>query len=571
MADENTNVLKLFGFEIKRSRKPAGTEGEKQKLPSPVIPTDPDGAGYVTSGAGYYGQYINLEGDQAKDNQQLIMRYRGVAQHPEVDMAIEEIVNESIVASELESSVSISLDEIEAPDKIKETIRQEFDNIVGMIKFNELGHDIFRGWYVDGRVVHHLLVNESNLKAGIQEIRHIDACKIRKTKEVKYKKDPKTNVKVVDSVNEFYIYEEKPGQSQTSVKISVDAISYVTSGVLDESRKKVLSHLHKALKPINQLRMMEDSLVIYRLARAPERRIFYIDVGNMPRGKANEYMKDIMTRYRNKLVYDANTGQIKDDRKHMSMLEDFWLPRREGGKGTEISTLPGGDNLGQIDDIIYFQKRLYRSLNVPVNRLEQEAQFSLGRSTEISRDEVKFQKFVDRLRRRFSWMFLGILKKQLILKGIITEQDWEEWKDDIYIDYVKDNHFTELKEMEIYRERAGLLNEISPFVGEYLSKEWVMRNVLRLSDEELEDMRKEIDGEIKSGDVKDPDEEEEQQPKEQNPVPVQVVPEKPPESETERQKKAEKEKEKQERYIPSNNDELTEELTRYMAKLNEQD
>ena len=511
MAEENGSVLKLFGFEIKRAgAKPTGT----QKLQSPVAPTDPDGAGYVTSAAGYYGQYINMDGDQAKDNQQLIMRYRGVSQHPEVDMAIEEIVNEAITASDEESSVKLTVEDIDAPDKIKESIRQEFDRIISMLHFNDLGHDMFRSWYVDGRCIHHLLVNESNLKAGIQEIRHIDSAKIRKVKDVKYKKDPKTNVKIVDKVDEFYIFDDKPGQANTAIKISTDAISYVTSGVLDEGRKKVLSHLHKALKPINQLRMMEDSLVIYRLARAPERRIFYIDVGNMPRGKANEYMKDIMAKYRNKLVYDASTGQIKDDRKHMSMLEDFWLPRKEGGRGTEISTLPGGDNLGQIDDIIYFQKRLYRSLNVPVNRLEQEAQFSLGRSTEISRDEVKFQKFIDKLRRRFSQVFLGILRKQLILKGIITEQDWESWKDDIYVDYVKDNHFTELKEMEVYRERAGLLNEMSGFVGEFISKEWAMRNIMRFSDDDIKDIEKEIKGEVASGEVEDPKEPE---PKEEPP------------------------------------------------------
>ena len=511
MAEENGSVLKLFGFEIKRAgAKPTGT----QKLQSPVAPTDPDGAGYVTSAAGYYGQYINMDGDQAKDNQQLIMRYRGVSQHPEVDMAIEEIVNEAITASDEESSVKLTVEDIDAPDKIKDSIRQEFDRIISMLHFNDLGHDMFRSWYVDGRCIHHLLVNESNLKAGIQEIRHIDSAKIRKVKDVKYKKDPKTNVKIVDKVDEFYIFDDKPGQANTAIKISTDAISYVTSGVLDEGRKKVLSHLHKALKPINQLRMMEDSLVIYRLARAPERRIFYIDVGNMPRGKANEYMKDIMAKYRNKLVYDASTGQIKDDRKHMSMLEDFWLPRKEGGRGTEISTLPGGDNLGQIDDIIYFQKRLYRSLNVPVNRLEQEAQFSLGRSTEISRDEVKFQKFIDKLRRRFSQVFLGILRKQLILKGIITEQDWESWQDDIHVDYVKDNHFTELKEMEVYRERAGLLNEMSGFVGEFISKEWAMRNIMRFSDDDIKDIEKEIKGEVASGEVEDPKEPE---PKEEPP------------------------------------------------------
>jgi len=523
MAEENGSILKLFGFEIKRAGKGSNTSSGQQKLQSPVTPTDPDGAGYTTSAAGYYGQYINMDGDQAKDNHQLIMKYRGVAQHPEVDMAIEEIVNEAITASELESSVKISLDDIEANDKIKDTIRLEFDKIVSMLNFNDLGHEQFRSWYIDGRCVHHLLVNDSNLKAGIQEIRHMDSAKVRKVKEIKYKKDQKTNVKIVDKIEEFYVYDEKPGQANTSVKLSTDAVSYVTSGVLDEGRKKILSHLHKALKPINQLRMMEDSLVIYRLARAPERRIFYIDVGNMPRGKANEYMKDIMSKYRNKLVYDASTGQLKDDRKHMSMLEDFWLPRKEGGRGTEISTLPGGDNLGQIDDIIYFQKRLYRSLNVPVNRLEQESQFSMGRSTEISRDEVKFQKFIDKLRRRFSVMFLGILRKQLVLKAVITEQDWEEWKDDIYIDFVRDNHFTELKEMEIYRERAGLMNEMVGFVGEYISKEWVMRNIMRFSDEDLEQMQKEIDGEIASGEVVDPEEKEEEKP------PVGKAPVKPTE------------------------------------------
>jgi len=565
MAEEN-NILKLFGFEIRRSKN--SSSSDREKLPSPVPPTDADGAGYVTTAAGYYGQYVNLEGDQAKDNHQLVMQYRGVSMHPEVDMAIDEIVNESITASELESSVEISLDDIEASDKIKDQITEEFNNIVQMLKFNEIGHELFRSWYVDGRIVHHLLANESNLKAGIQEIRHVDSARIRKIKEVKYKKDQKTGVKIVDRIDEYYVFEEKPGQSSTAVRISTDAISYVTSGVLDESKKKILSHLHKALKPINQLRMMEDSLVIYRLARAPERRIFYIDVGNLPRGKADQYMKDIMAKYRNKLVYDANTGQLKDDRKHMSMLEDFWLPRRENGRGTEISTLPGGDNLGQIDDIIYFQKRLYRSLNVPVNRLEQEAQFSLGRSTEISRDEVKFQKFIDRLRRRFSWVFLGILKKQLMLKQIITEQDWEEWKDDIYVDYVKDNHFTELKEMEIYRERASLLNEMTPFVGDYLSKEWILKNVLRLSDEDIKQMKKEIDGEEKSGEIPDQEEREtEKQPAESKPVPVEVV---PPKSEIERQKEKEAEKPKQERYIPTHEDELTEELTRYMARLNEQ-
>jgi len=549
MADDS--IIKLFGFEIRRNKKEKGSN-----LVSIVPPTDDDGAGYVTSAAGHYGQFINMDGDNSKDNHQLILKYRGVSMQPEVDMAIEEIVNESITASELESNVELSLDKVEAPDKIKDQIIDEFENVVAMFKFNELGHDIFRSWYVDGRIYHHLLVNESNLKAGIQEIRQIDSSKIRKVKKVNYKTDPRTGAKIVNDTDEFYIFEEKPGQANTAVKLSIDSVSYVTSGLLDETKRKVVSHLHKALKPINQLRMMEDSLVIYRLARAPERRIFYIDVGSLPRGKAEQYMKDIMAKYRNKLVYDADTGQLKDDRKHMSMLEDFWLPRREGGRGTEISTLPGGDNLGQIDDIVYFQKRLYRSLNVPLGRLEQETQFSLGRSTEISRDEVKFQKFIDRLRKRFAQVFLGVLKKQLIIKGIITEQDWHQWKNEISVDFIKDNYFSELKETEILRDRLGIMSEASQFVGEYLSKEWIMKNILRLSEEDMKNMQKQIDAEISAGDIAD--EEEEPAPQEQAPAPVTVVePEKP--------------KEKKEKYIPSQEDELLENMTRYMSKLNEQD
>ena len=373
-----------------------------------------------------------------------------------------------------------------------------------MLKFGELGHDIFRSFYVDGRLYFHLVANESNLKAGIQEIRPIDASKIRKVKEVKHKKDPVTGAKIVEKVNEFYIYQEKAGTNQ-GVKLSPDSVSYTTSGLTDPTKKQVVSYLHKALKPINQLRMMEDSLVIYRLARAPERRIFYIDVGNMPRNKSEAYMRDIMSRYRNKIVYDAGTGTIKDDRKHMSMLEDFWLPRREGGRGTEITTLPGGENLGQIDDILYFQKRLYRSLNVPLNRLEQEAQFSLGRSTEINRDEVKFQKFIDRLRKRFSTLFINILKKQLILKGVITEEDWDTWKSDLYVDFQRDNHFTELKDSEILRERLQTLDQISQYVGEYFSREWVMKNVMMMSDEDIDQMKQEVEGE---NSVKDEDEDE---------------------------------------------------------------
>jgi hypothetical protein len=426
------------------------------------------------------------------------MKYRGVAQHPEVDAAIEDIVNESISGSENESPVTINLDGVETSDKIKKLINEEFDNITGMLNFSDLGHDIFRSWYVDGRLVHHLVVNESNLKAGIQEIRPIDAVKVRKVKEVKYKKDDKTGAKIVDKTEEFYVFQEK-NQTQSAVKLTPDSVSYVTSGITDPTKKRVVSFLHKAIKPINQLRMMEDSLVIYRLARAPERRIFYIDVGNLPANKAEQHMKEIQTRYRNKLVYDASTGNLKDDRKHMSMLEDFWLPRREGGRGTEISTLPGGENLGQIDDIVYFQKRLYRSLNVPIGRLEQESQFSLGRSTEISRDEVKFQKFIDRLRRRFSGLFTTILKKQLILKQIITPEDWEQFKNDIQIDFVRDNHFTELKDSEILRERLSTMDQLSQYVGEYFSREWVMKSVMMMSDEDIEQMAKQVEAENSKG------------------------------------------------------------------------
>ncbi len=500
MAEQDNSILKLFGFELKRQEK---AEKEKEKLKSIVAPTDDDGAGYVTASGSHYGQYIDMEGSQAKDNQQLIMKYRGVAQHPEVDAAVEDIVNESIVGSEMDISCEINLDKVEAPDNIKNMMTEEFNKVYGMLKFTDLGHDIFRSFYIDGRIYHHLVVDEARIKEGIQEIRTIDAAKIRKVKEVKHEKDPITGAKVVKEVKEFYIFQEKAGTNQ-GVRLSPDSVSYVSSGLLDPSKKQVVSYLHKSLKPINQLRMMEDSLVIYRLARAPERRIFYIDVGNMPRNKSESYMQGIMSRYRNKIVYDSSTGQLKDDRKHMSMLEDFWLPRREGGRGTEISTLPGGENLGQIDDILYFQKRLYRSLNVPVNRLEQEAQFTLGRSTEISRDEVKFQKFIDRLRRRFSMLFIGILKKQLILKGIITESDWEEWKNAITVDFQRDNHFTELKNAELLQNRLQTLDQVSQYVGEYFSREWAMKNVMMMSDEDIEEMKKQVEGE---NSVEDEDEE----------------------------------------------------------------
>ena len=502
MADDS---IRLFGFEIKRAK-----DKSDDKLRSIVPPVDEDGAGYVTAAGSHYGTYVNVDGgEHAKDNIQNIRQYRAVSYHPEVDAAIDDIVNESIVSGENQLPVTLILDHVEGlSDQLKKVITTEFEGVCSMLNFKELGHDIFRRWYIDGRVYHHLVINESQPKAGIQEIRPIDAAKIRKVKEVKKKKDEVTGASLVESVNEFYIYQEKAGGTNQGVKLSNDAVSYVTSGLLDIDRKRIVSHLHKALKPINQLRMMEDSLVIYRLARAPERRIFYIDVGNLPRGKAETYMKDIMSRYRNKLVYDADTGKIRDDRKHMSMLEDFWLPRREGGRGTEITTLPGGENLGQIDDILYFQKKMYKALNVPVSRLEQDqAAGLLGRASEINRDELKFQKFIDRLRNKFSSLFLGVLKKQLMLKGVITEEDWDNWKNDIVVDYIRDNHFSELRDAELLREKLQTLDTMQQYVGEFFSKEYVMKNVLLLDDDAMKEMKDQIAQEKSSGEIPDDSEE----------------------------------------------------------------
>lgn len=506
------NGIRLFGFEIRRS-----TRTEKPLLPSIVPPVDEDGAGYVTAAGAHYGTYVNIgdEYDKTKDDLQLIRQYRQVATHPEVDAAIEDIVNESITTSANEQSLTIVLDKVEAPDNIKKQITEEFDNIYSMLNFHEMGHDIFKRWYIDGRMYYHLVVDSKNLRAGIQEIRPIDAAKIRKVKNIQKKKDPISGAEIIEKIDEFFIYQDKPNGSNQGVKLSTDSITYVTSGLLDEDRRRVVSHLHKAIKPINQLRMMEDSLVIYRLARAPERRVFYIDVGNLPKGKAEEYLKNVMARYRNKLVYDAQTGAIRDDRKHMAMLEDFWLPRREGGRSTEITTLPGGENLGQIDDIIYFQKKLYRALNVPINRLEQESQFSLGRTTEITRDELKFQKFIDRLRNRFNTLFYGILKKQLVLKGIITEEDWDEWKNDVVVDYVRDNHFTELRDIELLREKLQTMDQLQQYVGEFFSKEWVMKNVLHFDDDNIKQMKKEIAAETAAGEINQEPEEPEQPPQPQ--------------------------------------------------------
>lgn len=502
MADNDG--IKFFGFEFKKATK----KKENPSTESIVPPVDEDGAGYVTAAGSHFGQYMDIDGDRSKDNFQLIQKYRGVAMHPEVDAAISDIVDEAITIDDNGGySVTLNLDLLSGTSvQVKNKINDEFENIIHMLKFNDLGHDIFRRWYVDGRIVYHMVIDDKKPGNGIHDIRPIDSAKIRKVKEIKNKKDPITGAKIVEKVDEYFIYQEKPGNQQNGVKLTKDSIVYTTSGLLDASQKKVVSHLQKALKPINQLRMMEDSLVIYRLARAPERRIFYIDTGNLPKNKAEEYMKGIMSRYRNKLVYDISSGELKDDRKHMSMLEDFWLPRKEGGRGTEISTLPGGENLGQIDDIIYFQKRMYKSLNVPSSRVEQEdGGFNLGRASEISRDELKFQKFIDRLRNKFTHMFEKMLKTQLLLKNIITEEDWDLWARDIRFEFVRDSYFAELKDAEIFRERLQTVEQANQFVGEFFSKEYIWKKILLLSEEEIEEIKKQIDLERAEEEINNPE------------------------------------------------------------------
>jgi hypothetical protein len=481
----------LFGFEIKRK----GEDKEEAKKRSFVAPMEDDGSGVIKAG-GHYGQYLDMSGGNAKNEGDLISKYREISQIPEVDAAIEDIINESIVSVEDGAPVDINLNGLEQPDRIKKIIRDEFEKLVAKMSFSSSGNDIFRRWYIDGRLFYHIIIDEKSPKRGILELRPIDPTKIRKIKEVIEEKDEKTGAKIVTGIEEYFLYQDgNMSKSGQGLKIAKDSVIFVPSGLLSAKRDMVLGYLDKAIKPANQLRMMEDALVIYRLSRAPERRVFYIDVGNLPKGKAEEYLRSIMSNYRNKMVYDAQTGEIRDDRKHMSMLEDFWLPRREGGRGTEISTLPGGENLGQIDDIIYFQKKTYRALNVPIGRLEQESQFSLGRTSEITRDEVKFQRFIDKIRRRFSDLFMQALKVQLILKGIVTREDWEWMKEEIVIDFISDTYFAELKEAEILRERVNTLRELDEFVGKYYSVDWVRKNILKQNDEDIEDIDKEIEDE----------------------------------------------------------------------------
>ena len=488
-------MAELFGFKITKSGKDGGSDGF-------TTPASDDGTVDIASGGGHYAQVLDLDGQDSSELA-LIKRYRDIAQQPECDSAIEDITNEAIVSDERDMSVSISLDRLPVSPKIKTKIREEFHTILHLLDFNAKGHDIFRRWYVDGRLYYHKIIDPKNPRRGIKEVRYIDPRKIKKVRETRKERDQKTGMDMVVSVQPYYLYNQGGWESSGAsggVKITDDSITYAPSGLVDMQKGSVLSHLNKAIKPVNQLRMIEDSLVIYRISRAPERRIFYIDVGNLPKMKAESYLKDVMNRYRNKMVYDAKTGEIRDDRNHMSMLEDFWLPRREGGRGTEITTLPGGSNLGEIDDITYFQKKLYRSLNVPVSRLAEETGFSIGRSDNITRDELKFTKFVGRLRKKFSIIFADMLKTQLLLKGVIALEDWDTFKEHIQFDFLQDGHFTELKNAEILRERLDMLGQIESYVGEYFSKEYVKKKILRMTDEEISEIEGQINDEMDSED-----------------------------------------------------------------------
>jgi len=509
-------MAKLFGFSIEDNEK------KSKSVVSPVPQNNEDGVdNYIASG--FYGSYVDIEGVYRTEFD-LLKRYREMALHPECDGAIEDVVNEAIVSDLYDSPIEIELSNLNATDKLKKVIRDEFKYIKELLDFDKKSHEIFRNWYVDGRLYYHKVIDLKKPQEGIKELRYIDPMKMRFVRQEKKKdrnilgpnipgRDESKNV-IAPEIEEYFLYTPKaqyPTNSYSSgsgaskgTKIAKDAITYCTSGLVDRNKGTILSYLHKAIKALNQLRMIEDSLVIYRLSRAPERRIFYIDVGNLPKVKAEQYLRDVMMRYRNKLVYDANTGEVRDDKKFMAMLEDFWLPRREGGRGTEISTLPGGQNLGELADIEYFQKKLYRALGVPESRIAAEGGFNLGRSSEILRDELKFSKFVGRLRKRFAQMFNDMLKTQLILKNIVSLEDWEEISDHIQYDFLYDNQFAELKETEMLNERLGVLATIEPYIGKYYSQEWVRRKVLRQTDSEIVEMNEQIEQEIKDGIIPDP-------------------------------------------------------------------
>ena len=493
------NKFSLFGFSISRDK----NEAEQAVQQSFSPPTNDDGALTITSAA-YYGTYVDLDGT-AKNEVELISRYREMAMQPEIESAIDDIINEAICQDDDGKIIDIVLDNLKQSDKIKKAIREEFQTILKLLNYNNMAQDIFRRYYIDGKMYYHIIIDKENPTQGIKELRYIDPRKLRKVREVKKKKDERTGVDIMDVINEYYIYNDKVTTGASSnfgpvgVRITTDSIISVVSGLMDSRRAVVLSYLHKAIKPLNQLRMIEDATVIYRISRAPERRIFYIDVGNLPKLKAEQYLRDIMVKYKNKLVYDANTGEVRDDRKFLSMMEDFWLPRREGGKGTEITTLPGGQNLGELEDVKYFERKLYKSLSVPISRLEPNQGFSLGRVSEVTRDELKFSKFVDRLRNKFSDVFDQALRAQCVLKGICTSDEWAMFKEHIYYNFIKDNNFTELKDAELMRERLSLLTEIDPYTGRYFSQKWIQKNVLRLDDNSIKEMQAEIDKEKEEG------------------------------------------------------------------------
>ena len=494
-------MAELFGFSFRKR------EEKAKNAPSPVAPTNEDGATSFIAG-GYHGTYVDLDGN-FKTEYDMVVKYRMMAMHPEVDSAIEDIIQEAIVTDQNDSPVQIDLANLDVSESVKNMIRDEFDYIKNLIGFDTKAHEMFRRWYIDGRLYYHKVIDLKRPQDGILELRYVDPQKIKKVRQIN--KIPKTadQFQSLDygKVDEYFIYNPK-GLRNTSansgIKIAKDAITYVTSGILDTNKNIVLSYLHKAIKVLNQLMMIEDSLVIYRISRAPERRIFYIDVGNLPKVKAEQYLREVMSRYRNKLVYDANTGEIRDDRKYMSMLEDFWLPRREGGRGTEITTLPGGQNLGELTDIQYFQTKLYKALNVPAGRLESGQAFNIGRSSEIMRDELKFTKFVGKLRKKFSEMFQDILKTQLILKGVITPEDWDDMKEHIQYDYLYDNHFTELKNIEMLNEKINLITAMEPFMGRYFSTEYVRTNILGQSEVEKDELDIQMKDDISSGKIIDP-------------------------------------------------------------------
>ena len=499
-------MAQLFGYSLDRKKK-----GSKGLGPSFVTKDSDDAAQPIVAG-GYFGQYVDL-GDAANkaSDVDLIGRYREMSLHPEVDQAVGDIVNEAIAGDLDDKTIEINLEHFPGSNSVKTRIREEFENVLTLLDFDRKAYDIFRRWYIDGRLFYHKMINPDNPQEGITELRYIDPRKIKKVIEYDKPKDrvspadPEVNTLIPKSV-EYFIYSPKGlrGYENHGIKIAPDAVCFVHSGQLDMQRNYVLSHLHKAIKATNQLRMIEDSLVIYRMSRAPERRIFYIDVGNLPKQKAEQYLREVMSRYRKKLVYNADTGEIRDDKKFMSMLEDFWLPRREGGRGTEISTLPGGQNLGELEDIKYFQKKLYRALNVPESRLESDSSFNVGRSAEITRDEVKFQKFVTRLRKRFSDLFLDLLKTQICLKGVLTLDEWDLVKEHIQFDFIADNYFAELKEQEIMNERMNLVAQMDPLTGKYFSIEYMRRHVLRQTEVEFNEIQAQMDAEIAEGKLVSP-------------------------------------------------------------------